>query len=243
MIAMNLDPTVITDYWPLFVEGAFLTLRLAAIAFVGGMLIGAVCATLSLLNIGPVRAIITVYLALMRGIPFIVIVFLVHFGLPAFGLRTPAIVTGTVALTLFAGAYYVEIIRGAVEALPKGQWESARAIGMSPFAAARHVIVPQIISPSIPPIVNCTMTMIKESSVLSAITVSELTYQGLIVQGNTFAPFEVFITVALTYWAITMLFHMLAQAYDRRFGASIGRSSRMSPIAARYLRIDGKTGT
>jgi len=239
---MALDPTVILNYWPLLVDGALLTLRLAAIAFVGGMLLGAVCATLSLLNYWPVRIVILVYLALMRGIPFIVIVFLIHFGLPSFGIRTQALVTGTVALTLYAGAYYAEIIRAAVLALPRGQWESARVIGMPPIAAARHVIIPQIISPSVPPIVNCTMTMIKESSILSAITVAELTYQGLVIQGNTFAPFEVFISLALIYWAITIAFSLLAWAYERRFGTASGRTSRMSPIAARYLDIEGKSG-
>jgi His/Glu/Gln/Arg/opine family amino acid ABC transporter permease subunit len=235
---MSLDLSVIIDNMPLFMDGALLTLRLTAIAFVGGLAIGAVCALISLMNIWPLRILITLYLALARGIPFIIIVFLVHFGLPAFGMRQPALISGTIALTLFAGAYYVEIIRSAVEALPRGQWESARAVGMSRFAAARYVIVPQIISPSIPPIVNCTMSMIKESAVLSAITVRELTFQGLVVQGNTFAPFEVFIAVALLYWAITLLFEMVARLYDRRFGAKGTRSRTMSPIAARYLSVD-----
>ena len=146
---------------------------------------------------------------------------------------------GTVALSLFAGAYYTEIIRACVLSLPRGQWESARAIGMSPFAAARHIVVPQVLTPMVPPVVNCTMTMIKESSVLSSITVAELTFQGLVVQGNTFAPFEVFIAVAIFYWLITGLFGFAAGLLERRLNA--GRGNRtLSPLVARYLILEGR---
>lgn len=193
---------------------------------------------ISLLPFAPGRWLVGAYLAVMRGVPFIVLVFLIHYGMPAFGIRASALFNGTAALTLFAGAYYSEIIRGCVVALPRGQWDSARVLGMSPFAAARHVIVPQIISPMIPPVVNCTMTMIKESSVLSAITVAELSYQGLVIQGNTFAPFEVFIAVACIYWAITFAFSRLATWYGRKAGSSGSAQQRMSPLAARFLTIE-----
>ena len=91
----------------------------------------------------------------------------------------------------------------------------------------------------VPPVVNCTMTMIKESSVLSSITVAELTFQGLVVQGNTFAPFEVFIAVAIFYWLITGLFGFAAGLLERRLNA--GRGNRtLSPLVARYLILEGR---
>ena len=235
---MSLDPMIVLNSWPAFLEGAILTLQIATVAFLAGMVLGSLAAVGALSPFAPIRAIVWVYVAIMRGIPFIVMLFLVHYGLPSAGIRSPALVNGMVALSLFAGAYYCEIIRGCVRALPKGQWESARAIGMSPVAAARHVVIPQIISPMVPPVVNCTMTMIKESSVLSSITIAELTYQGLVVQGNTFAPFEVFIAVALIYWLITGAFAALAGWYERRLGGE-DRRHRMSHIAARYLILEG----
>jgi polar amino acid transport system permease protein len=238
---MAFDPSVIIDYWPLLARGALLTLQIAFIAFVAGMVIGAVAATLSLMPFGPLRWIISFYLMVMRGIPFIVILFLVHYGLPAAGVRMSALFNGTAALSLFAGAYYTEIIRACVKALPAGQWESARAMGMSPVAAARFIILPQIRLPMVPPVVNTTMTMIKESSVISSITVAELTFQGLVIQGNTFAPFEVFIAVALIYWSITAAFAAIAGIYERRIGTT-SSSSRMTPLAARYLILDGREG-
>ena len=235
---MAFDPSVILDNWLLFLEGAGLTLRITAIAFAAGLVLAGLVAALAFLPIWPLRALIAVYLAVLRGIPFIVIVFLVHYGLPFAGVRLPAVVTGTIALTLFASAYYAEVIRATVLSLPKGQWESARAIGMTQIEAARHVIVPQILKPSIPPITNYTMTMIKESSVLSAITVGELTYQGLIVQGNTFAPFEVFFAVAGIYWVITLAFSTATRRLERRLGIAQGETHASNRLAARYLSLE-----
>lgn len=233
---MALDPSVITDNLPLFLEGASLTLRITLVAFLAGMAIGALAAVAALSPIAPLRWLVTGYVAVMRGIPFIVLLFLIHYGMPAAGMRLPALTNGIIALSLFAGAYYTEIVRACVKALPAGQWESARAIGMSPLAAARIVIVPQILAPMVPPVVNCTMTMIKESSVLSTITVADLTLQGLVVQGETFAPFEVFIAVACIYWAITAAFAFAARVFETRVLSGEGR--RMTPLVARYLQLE-----
>lgn len=236
---MRFDHTVILDNLPLFLEGAWLTLRLALVVFLIGMAIATLAAITSFSAFAPLRWLVNGYVAVMRGIPFIVLLFLTHYGLPAAGVRVPAMITATAALSLFAGAYYTEIIRACVKALPRGQWEAARTIGMSPTKAAIHVIVPQVITPMLPPLVNCTMTMIKESSVISSITVAELTFQGLVVQGNTFAPFEVFVAVALLYWAITSLFAFAARLLEGRMRKGQGGRG-MTPLVGRYLLLEGR---
>jgi His/Glu/Gln/Arg/opine family amino acid ABC transporter permease subunit len=236
---MTLDPAVVLDNWPLFLQGALLTLRIAAIAFVGGLVLASALTALWFTGWGPVRALIGLYLAILRGVPFIVLLFLVHFGMPFAGIRISAFFNGTLALTLYASAYYMEVIRATVLGLPRGQWDSARAIGMSPFEATRHVIAPQILRPAIPPIVNVTITMIKESSVISAITVGELTYQGLVVQGRTFAPFEVFFAVAGIYWFVTFAFSRLALRLERALGSAQGIEARPTGLSARYLSLEG----
>lgn len=235
---MNFDPNVILDYWPLFLEGAALTVRIVAIALVGGLILAAIITAASFIRFAPLKALIVVYLAVVRGIPFIIIVFLVHYGMPFAGFRLPALTTGTIALTLFASAYYAEVLRATVLALPRGQWDSARAVGMSPGEAVRHVILPQILRPALPPLTNYTMTMTKESSVLSAITVGELTYQGLVVQGNTFAPFEVFFVVAGLYWIITGLIARATLSLERRLGQEESASGALSPLGRKYLVLD-----
>ncbi len=235
---MRFDPSIIVEYSPLFLEGAWLTVRICAMAFLLGYALGIVLALIALFPNAAARWIVAAYVATMRGIPFIIILFLVYYGLPFAGIRLPAMLVGTVALGLFAAAYYAEIVRAAILALPHGQFESARAVGMSPLQAMRHVIAPQILRALVPPSTNMTLTMIKESSVLSSITVAELTYQGLIVQGRTFAPFEVFAAVTLFYWAITMLVAWLAKLIENRVGQAQRENVIRNPLAARYLSFD-----
>ncbi|TQN60506.1 amino acid ABC transporter permease [Agrobacterium tumefaciens] len=237
---MSFDVTIIIDNLPLFLQGAWLTLRLAFVVFLIGMTLAIFAAIASFSAFPPLRWLVQAYVAVMRGIPFIVLLFLTHYGLPAAGLRVPAMITATAALSLFAGAYYTEIIRACVKALPRGQWEAARTIGMSPTRAAIHVIIPQIVAPMLPPLVNCTVTMIKESSVISSITVAELTFQGLVVQGNTFAPFEVFVAVALLYWAITSIFALAARLLERRMKKGQGGRG-LTPLVSRYLILEGRS--
>jgi His/Glu/Gln/Arg/opine family amino acid ABC transporter permease subunit len=236
---LGLDLSIIWNNLPLFLAGARMTLFIVLIAFIAGMGIGSAAAVAALSPWRPLAWLVSGYVALMRGIPFIVLLFLIHFGLPSAGIRSPALVNGIVALSFFAGAYYTEIIRACVRALPKGQWESARAIGMSPWSATRRVIVPQILAPMVPPVVNCTMTMIKESSVISSITVAELTFSGLVVQGNTFAPFEVFFAVAIIYWIICASFATLAKLFESRL-AGTRRNRGMTPLVSGYLMLEGK---
>jgi polar amino acid transport system permease protein len=237
---MSFDVSVIFNNLPLFLEGAWLTLRLTFVVFLVGTIIATWAAIASFSALAPLRWLVNAYVAVMRGIPFIVLLFLTHYGLPAAGFRVPAMITATAALSLFAGAYYTEIIRACVKALPRGQWEAARTIGMSPAKAVIHVVLPQIIAPMLPPLVNCTMTMIKESSVISSITVAELTFQGLVVQGNTFAPFEVFAAVALLYWGITSVFALPAQLLEKRIRKDHSGHG-LTPLVARYLLLEGKS--
>ncbi|WP_298954629.1 amino acid ABC transporter permease [uncultured Methylobacterium sp.] len=235
---MTFDPALLIPYLPLLAAGAWLTLQVAAGAFVLGYLLGIVLALVALVPGRLPRLAVAAIVTVLRGIPFILILFLVYYGLPFWGVRLPAVLVGTVALALFAGAYYAEIIRAAILALPRGQFESARAIGMSPLQAMRHVIAPQILRGLVPPSTNMTLTMIKESAVLSSITVPELTYQGLVIQGNTFAPFEVFAAVTLIYWAITAIVAALAHRLERRTGRAREPLATRNALAASYLSFE-----
>lgn len=234
---MTLDFLIITDNWPLFVEGAWVTIQLCVIASLVGGIFAWIVTAMSLSGIAPLRWLSAIYLAVFRGIPFIVIVFLVHFGMPSLGFRLPAFMSGALALSLFAAAYYAEVLRAGLGAVSQGQWQSAKAVGMSRLQALRYIILPQIVRPSLPPTVNTTITMIKESSVISAITVSELTYQGLVVQGNTFAPFEVFVAIALIYWLLTACVARLGQWAEIRLGARQHSTAHRNKIAAQYLSL------
>ena len=234
---MHFDPAVLVDYWPLLLQGAWLTLQVSVAALVMGYVAGIVVALIALVP-GWLPGLVTgFYVETLRNIPFIIILFVVYYGLPFCGVRLPATLVGTTALALFASAYYAEIVRAAILALPRGQFESARAIGMSPMSAMWHVVAPQILRALVPPSTNMTLTMMKESAVLSSITVPELTYQSLVVQGNTFAPFEVFAAVASIYWLIAAIIAEASRRLERRVGAVQANGVSRNRIAERYLSL------
>ena len=239
---MHFDPLLLLDYWPQLLQGTLLTIQVAASAFLIGYLIGIAVALIALLPGWPGRLVASAYIETLRNIPFIIIVFVVYYGLPFSGIRLPATLVGTIALGMFASAYYAEIVRAAILGLPRGQFESARAIGMSPAQAMWHVVAPQILRTLVPPSTNMTLTMMKESAVLSSITVPELTYQSLVVQGNTFAPFEVFAAVASIYWLIAIVIAEASRRIERRVGAAQAEGVVRSKLARRYLSLDARSG-
>ncbi|MBB4371229.1 polar amino acid transport system permease protein [Bradyrhizobium sp. cir1] len=234
---MHFDPAILVDYWPLLLQGAWLTLQVSVAALLLGYAAGIAVALIALTPGWLPRLVAGFYVEILRNIPFIIILFVVYYGLPFWGIRLPATLVGTVALALFASAYYAEIVRAAILALPRGQFESARAIGMSPANAMWHVVAPQILRALVPPSTNMTLTMMKESAVLSSITVPELTYQSLVVQGNTFAPFEVFAAVASIYWLIAAAIAEASRRLERRVGAVQAEAVSRNRIADRYLSL------
>lgn len=233
---MSID--IFQTYWPLLLQGTWLTIRIVFASFAIGYVLGIAVALISLIPNPVARCFAAAYTLVLRSIPFIITLFLVYYGLPFFGFRLPAYIAGTAALSLFVSAYYCEIIRAAIVALPRGQFESGRVLGMSPLQTMRHVIAPQVVPAVIPPSTNMTLTMTKESAVLSSITVGELTYQSLIIQGNTFAPFEAFGASAAIYWLLTALMASGAKRMEKRWGQWRDDGVTRSKIAASYLSFE-----
>ena len=150
-------------------------------------------------------------------------VVLLFYVLPFYGIRIPANIVGIIGLALFGSVYYAEIIRAGIDAIPRGQLESARSIGMSHWQSMTNIVLPQTMRIILTPIGNQTLSLVKESSILSTITVQELTMSALIVQGQTFRPFEVFIVITLLYWGVNELIATGLRIYERR----LKRQSRL----------------
>jgi polar amino acid transport system permease protein len=235
---MRFDPQVLIDSWPLLLDGFLLTIRICAFAVLLGFAIAIPLALVKLSRSPLLRGAASAVIELLRNVPFLILLFLVHYGLPFTGVRLPAVVTGTVALALFGAAYYAEVIRAAILAVPRGQMESARAIGMSWLRAMREIVAPQTLRFLVPPATNTTLTLIKESSVLSIITVPEVTYAALRVQGQSFSPIEVFVATALAYWGLTALVAAAAGLLERRVGTGQRTAVTRNALAARYLSLE-----
>jgi His/Glu/Gln/Arg/opine family amino acid ABC transporter permease subunit len=232
------DFSLITQYADLLLAGAATTAFIVIVTFMLGFSFGTVLALLSFLPGAVPRLALSAYSIVLRSVPFIIFLFIVYYGLPFSGIRLPAVSVGIIALTLYNSAYYAEIIRGAILALPRGQFESARAVGMSRGQAFWHVVVPQILHSLVPPSTNMTLTLIKESSILSTITIGELTYQGMIMQGNTYAPLECFAAVSCIYWALCSAVAWLARRVEKRAGVTRQAAVMRNPIVASFLSFD-----
>lgn len=199
---MLFDWNVVTYAAPLLAHGVLMTLQVSAVAAVLGLLLGLAAGLASLSNSALLRGVVRLYVEFIRGTPLLIQIFLVFFALPVIGIRLPEFWAGVVALALNAGAYIAEVVRGTVGSIEKGQSEAALSIGMTRRATLLWVLLPQAWRPMVPALTNDLITLTKNSSLLSVISVYELTRAGQAIIATHFAPFEIFLLLALYYWAL-----------------------------------------
>lgn len=157
------------------------------------------------------------YVWFIRGTPTLIQIFIFYFGLPQMGVRLSPFMAGVLALGINGGAYVAEIVRGGLLAIPRGQMESAMAIGMSPFKAMTRIILPQVVRIIIPPLTNEAATTLKNTSLLSTITIVELTLHAQLVIAATYRPFDFYIIAAILYLIMTSVLTEIAAWLERRY--------------------------
>ena len=210
------DLRLIVDSVPFLLKGALYTVQVSVLAIVFGLLLGW---TLGLIAVaGPrwLRAVAWAYVQFIRGTPLLVQIFLIYFGLPAFGVNVPAFWSGVIALGLNSGGFQAEIVRAGIESIDRGQSEAARSIGMSGWQTLLLILVPQTVRRVIPPLTNELITLTKSSSLLSAIAVLELTHAGQAIIARTFAPFEIYAAVAVMYLMLIAVLSRGSALLERR---------------------------
>jgi polar amino acid transport system permease protein len=171
---------------------------------------------LRVLPIKPVNWLAIFYIQAIQGTPLLGQLFLFYFGLSIFGYDVSPWVAAGAALSIYASGFLAEIWRGCVQAVPRTQWEASAALGLSFLEQLRHVILPQALRIAIPPTVGFLVQVVKNTSLASAIGFVELTRAGQIVNGATFQPFVVYVTVALIYFAICFPLSLWSQQLERR---------------------------
>ena len=233
---MPFDFSILTAFWPLFARGLFITIAASGLALVFSLLFAVVVvlARIARNRIASYAAI--AFVEIMRDLPFMLVLFLIFYLLPAIGIRLPAFAIGVVTLSLYSAAYFSEIMRGAIQSVPRGQMDSARALGMSRIQALRYVIAPQMMGYFLPPATNQAVTVIKESSILSTITITELTMAGEVVQGYTYSPIEAFAVVSLLYWVMCTGVARIGRALENILSRRHGHLSTDVPRSAVELR-------
>lgn len=203
------------DLLPPLLDGVRITLRLT----VGGIAIGVVCALAAGLGRRSrsrlVRALAAVYVETFRGTSALVQLFWFYFALPAIGVRLPAELAGILVLGLNAGAYGAEVVRGALGAVPSGQLEAARALGFTQIQTLWRIQLPQAALAMLPPAGNLAIELLKNTSLVSMITLSELTFQGQVLRASTLRTTEIFTLLLLLYLALAQLIRLAVRSLER----------------------------
>ena len=205
-----------------FASGLLVTLEISAAAFLLAALLGVLVATLRATPHRLARTIGDAYVEIVRNIPLIVQIFFLFFALPSVGVRLPAFLCGVLGLGVYTAAFVAESIRSGLNAVPAGQLEAATASGMSYVAAMRLVVLPQAIRLTIPPLGNTTLNMIKNTSLVSAISIADILGVANLIGARTFAYVPMFIGAGIAYLIITLPAGALTAYFERRFGLSGG---------------------
>jgi polar amino acid transport system permease protein len=213
---MKLD--IITSSVPFLLEGAAVTLKMSLGSLFLGILLGTLVVTIRLYGSRFLVWLSIGYIELIRGTPMLVQIFIIFFGLPQIlPIEINETTAGILAMSINSGAYVAEILRSGIQAIPKGHTEAGLSLGLSRLLILRRIIFPQAFVRVIPPLVNEAIALLKNSSLLSAIAVIELTRAGQLVASRTFRPFEMYLAVSLVYLVMTMSLSLCGRWFERRF--------------------------
>jgi polar amino acid transport system permease protein len=207
---------VILEYMPLYGQCFLATLWLSALSLFGAIIVGIIACALRLSQSRILRGIAGVYIESIRSTPLLVQLYFFYFGLPSLGIMFPEWVTGVIALVLNSGAYYAEIIRAGIQAIHFGQIEAGIASGLTYVQRMRYVILPQALGNTIRPMLGQAIILVKDSSLLSLISIVELTRAGQLLTSERFMPAEGFLTTAAFYLVLYYMLKVFSNWSEKR---------------------------
>jgi len=205
----------VPQYFPLIGAATLRTLQVSVVSIVFGTLLGSVAGLMRVQPFRPARFLAAAYVELLRNIPLMLVLYLIYFGLGAFLPISPFWVS-VVGVSVFEEAYVAEIVRAGIQSVDRGQMEAARSLGMSWLQSMRHVIVPQAVRRSLPPLTGQFVSLVKDSSLASLVSYEELMLVGRQINSRIFSPFEVFLTIGGIYFAICLTLSLLSRWQEAR---------------------------
>jgi lysine-arginine-ornithine-binding protein len=211
------DPELAKRTFPLFLRGVWLTAKLAFLSLLFGLPIGLLLALARVQSSRLLKVPAAVYVEVMRGTPLLVQILFIYFVLPSFGVNIPAFWSGIIALTLNSAAYISEIFRAGILSIDAGQMEAARSLGMSHAQAMRRIILPQTFRRVVPPLTNEGIALLKDSSLVSVIGLTELARTGQELASRYAAPLTIWPIVAIFYLLLTFPLTRIAEYLERRW--------------------------
>lgn len=216
----RVHPDFLATWAPFILGGVTVTIEVSVLSILFATMFAVVGALGRLSTHAPIYAIATLYVSLVRGTPLIVQIIFVYLALPQFGIVLPAFVCGVFALAFNYGAYMTEIFRAGIQAIPRGQLEAASALAMTDRMTMQRIILPQAIRIVIPAIGNEFISMIKDSALVSYVTIQEVFWRASTTGSRYFRSFETLLVAALIYWVLTILFSLVQERIERRLRES-----------------------
>lgn len=214
---MFIDFTVLTEHFDRYLIGFWGTVLASVISLVASFILGTVIAVFRITPFKPLQWFGTAYVEFIRNIPLILIAFFVFIGLPILtGAILDPFTSGLVALTVYTSAFIAEAIRAGIQAVPKGQMEAARSSGLTYNQAMWHIILPQAIKIVIPPLGNQFLNLVKNTSIFTVLSASELMYQADLINSDTFDTFSTYIFAACFYLILTIPLSFGVRFMERR---------------------------
>lgn len=222
---MAFQPGILAGYAPALLDGLLGTLCLCVCSALLAGLLGVALVAARRLASRHLVMLIDAYIAVTLALPLLVLLYVSFYVLPDVGLLLPAPVVGVLTLAIYYAPYIAQVIRAAIDAVPKGSVEVAVAIGMSPLAIARRIVAPQALPLLLPTMTGLLIGLFKDCALLSVISVHEFMFAAKSVVSETYAPLEVYGMVALVYWAATALLHTLTRRWEQRIALAHGLPS------------------
>lgn len=206
---------LIAGWVPQLAEAAAVTVRITVLGFLFALVLGTACGVIRSRDTWLARP-VAAYIEFFRGTPLLVQLFFIYYGLPQIGITLDAWTAGVVGLGLNGAAYIAEIVRGALAGIDRGQYDAAHALGMGWTGVLAWVVLPQALRIATPPLVNSFAALLKESSLVSVLAITEIMNVAKMIYSRTFRAFEIYAVVAVMYFVMTFVFSRLSRVLERR---------------------------
>ena len=208
---------------PVMLTGAGYTLVYAVASMLGGLLLGFPTAVARILPWKLLAWPAALYVSVMRGTPLLVQMFVIYYGLPSIGIEFTPVTAGILALSLNAGAYLSESLRGAIQSVARGQWWASYSLGLGYWSTLYHVVLPQALRVAVPSMSNTLISLIKDTSLVSVITMTELMLTTKELIATTFQPLPLYLAAAAIYWLLSLGFETLQRRAERHLNRAHAR--------------------
>ncbi|MBA2851079.1 polar amino acid transport system permease protein [Methanococcus maripaludis] len=215
---------IVFDNIPFIIDAVFVTLKITIMSFLLAVIIAVLVGSVRAMNFSKtLNLILMVYIEVFRGTPLLIQLFFIYYGLPSVGIVMSSTFAAVLGLSLNGGAYISEIIRAAIQSVPVGQFEAAESLGMSKIESMIYIVLPQAFRITIPPLVNSFSAILKESSLISVLAITELTRIGQLIYTKTSRPFEIYLTIGLIYLLLVSIISIISWKIEKKLNGAFER--------------------